>query len=139
MRLDTISKNLSLRLSQSQDPASLFEDVFWRCAAQIDPKDFDLLDDPELAKQLASCMLPLEGNGFTSLSDRLDEKYFNAEDENDLEISGRYFALARLMASLGFYYRSQSTEDLGDAIYEAIMSTPNPNETVTYFDAGSNV
>jgi len=134
MRLETISKGLASHLLASSNPASVFEDVFWQCAKQLPQTDYRLLDNPDLERQLKENVLPKDGS-FSSLKDQLDERYFDAEDQGQLELSGRYFALARLMAALDFYQRYRSTDDLGDAVYEAIMSTPDPSDTVQKINA----
>jgi hypothetical protein len=133
MRLEPISKDLALRPTNSPDPGAPFETVFWHCVKRLAPTDFELLDNAKLEKQLQANILPREEN-VTALRDQLDEKYFDAEDRGQLELSGRYFALARLMAALDFYSGSSSTADLADAVYEAIMSTPNPKETAQKID-----
>ncbi len=113
MRLGTISEDLAGRVSTSSNPETIFEVVFWQCARQLSAADFELLDNPALEQQLKENVLPKEGR-FFSLRDELDEKYFDAEDQGQLELSGRYFALARLVSALDFYQEPRSTDDLGD-------------------------
>jgi hypothetical protein len=74
---------------------------------------------------LSNGTLP-QGFDFSFLSLEMDEEYFQAQDAGRGEESAAYFALSRLMSSLAFAEAATEAEAFSDAIYEAIMTLPDP-------------
>lgn len=105
----------------------LFKQIFQACARRIETRWYTLLENAELAEQLAAGELP-QGFDFGTLSGEMDEKYFDAEDEGRDGESAAYFALARLMSSLSFAAAATDANGFSEAAYEAIMTLPNPKE-----------
>ncbi|MGV1767893.1 hypothetical protein [Rhizobium rhizogenes] len=130
MRLSTVNEDLAQRFRQApdtNDAQRLFEEIFRACARRIDNGWYALLENDPLALQLAAGELP-QGFDFGGLSGKMDEKYFDAEDEGRDEDSAAYFALARLMSALSFAAAATDATDFSEATYEAIMALPNPKE-----------
>lgn len=130
MRLSTLNEDLAQRFRQTSDTDDaprLFEEIFRACARRIDSRWYALLENDQLALQLAAGELP-QGFDFGGLSGKMDEKYFDAEDEGRDEESAAYFALARLMSALSFAAAATDADGFSEAAYEAIMTLPNPKE-----------
>ncbi len=126
MRLENISKDLVQNLSSSINAEVVVENLFWKCVQQIDNNCFDLIGSNDIAKQIRARIIPTSDN-LINLVEQLDKKYFEAEDNGLLDLSSKYFSLARLMTSLDYLKRSDNPKNLYESAYEALMSVPNPN------------
>ncbi|MBO9101281.1 MULTISPECIES: hypothetical protein [unclassified Rhizobium] len=132
-RLSTVNEDLAQRFRQSPDTKyarRLFEEIFRACARRIESHWYALLENDQLALQLAAGEPP-EGLDFGALSGEMDERYFDAEDDGRDEHSAAYFALARLMAALSFAAIATDAPGFSEATYEAIMALRNPLEDST--------
>ncbi|NTF90294.1 hypothetical protein G6L46_24400 [Agrobacterium rhizogenes] len=130
MRLSTLNEDLARRFRQApgeNEARGIFEEIFRICARRIDRRWYALLENDQLALQLAAGELP-QGFDFGGLSGKMDEKYFDAEDEGRDEESAAYFALARLISALSFAAAATDATGFSEAAYEAIMTLPNPKE-----------
>jgi hypothetical protein len=129
-RLSTINEEMERRFRKVTDTADaerLFEQIFQACARRIEARQYMLLEDAELAKHLVAGELP-QGFDFGARSRKMDERYFDAEDEGRDEDSATYFALARLMSALSVASAATDATSFSEATYEAIMALPNPKE-----------
>lgn len=128
MRLKTINTHLALRFQEISDVVDarlIFEDTFRRCVNASDVNVFSQLEIPDIENIIVSEGIP-EGYDFQKISDAMDEKYFDAEDEGRSSDAFTYFSLARLMSALSFAAAATEATDFAEATYEAIMSQPNP-------------
>nr|WP_200985118.1 hypothetical protein [Rhizobium rhizogenes]QCL09196.1 hypothetical protein pC5.7b_329 [Rhizobium rhizogenes]QCL09828.1 hypothetical protein pC5.8b_338 [Rhizobium rhizogenes] len=133
MRLSTLNEDLARRFRQAPDEneaRGIFEEIFRACASRIENRWHALLENDQLALRLAAGELP-QGFDFGVLSGKMDERYFDAEDEGRDEDSAAYFALARLMSALSFAAAATDATGFSEATYEAIMALPNPKENST--------
>lgn len=124
MRLATIDEGLAesfLKATEFSQAQGLFEDVFWASLKKINPEVLSLLGDDDLKMMLLN--KKLSGHfEFKNISEGLDEKYFDAEDKGNLELSQNYFSLARLISALEIASRAASRLDFSEAAYEAKMA-----------------
>ncbi|GES47304.1 hypothetical protein RsS62_65560 [Rhizobium dioscoreae] len=130
MRLSTVNEDLAQRFREvpnTNDARRLFEEIFRACTRRIESGWYALLENDQLARQLAAGELP-RGFDFGTLSSEMDERYFDAEDEGRDGDSATYFALARLMSALSFASAATDATGFSEASYEAIMALPNPKE-----------
>ncbi|NTG20662.1 hypothetical protein G6L00_09490 [Agrobacterium rhizogenes] len=130
MRLSTINENIAQRFrraSDTNDARRIFEEIFRACARRIENRWYVMLENDQLALQLAAGELP-RAFDFVALSGEMDEKYFDAEDDGRDADAVAYFALARLMSALSFAVAASDIAAFSEATYEAIMALPNPKE-----------
>jgi hypothetical protein len=126
MRLSTLNKQLSDMFMSSTDAKALFEKVFWRSYGTFDAEMKRELEADEKLLALAKHQIPCSED-LTALSESYDERYFDLEEEGDLDASGRYFQKARITASMAQASKAHSNLDYAEAAYEALMACDDPH------------
>lgn len=132
MRLVTVNLALARRLQAIEDTDEtrrIFEDVFRACVRQMDAELFAYLGDVLIEESLKMGRMP-ERFEFEQNIDWLDNRFSMAEREGRNEEAAAYFSLARLMSALFFARRAKVPADYAEAVYEAIMSLPEPQTFV---------
>jgi len=138
MRLKTINKALATRFDELDnlvEAQRIFEAVLHACIKASDANLFVRLKRPDIENVLMSGGIP-EGHDYRQISDEMDEKYFDAEDEGRTDDAFYYFTLARLMSALSFAAEATKVSDFSEATYEAMMSLPDPQTTADEIGVG---
>lgn len=135
MRIITVSKQLDLKFRETDnigEAEKLFKKVFFECVQKLDKDSDGLLGDCDLIADLRLGRIS-DHTDFLQICNKMDDKYFNAEERGQSELSQQYFSLARLMAALSIAKHAKNISDFSEASYEAIMSLKDPQVEVEEF------
>ena len=133
MRIDALSESLARQLRQApsiNQRAAAFaacEFAIKRTQCQI-PAVLSLLEKLRFGQAAIE-----DSHVLAEIVEKLDDEYFNAQESDDSSDADGVaalatFSLARAVASLAFAFRSDAFESAAEAIYEASVSTDDPDD-----------
>ena len=125
MRLSTLNQKLADAFVNAADPNALFQQVFWKSYETFGAEMKQELKANVNLAALIKHQIP-SSEELTVVSEGFDERYFDLEEEGDLEASGWYFRKARITAAMAQAACASSNLEFAEAAYEALMATDDP-------------